>query len=238
MAALLGGALNSVAGGGSFIVFPALIFSGVPTIIANATNKVALWPGSLASVVGYRREFANQDQSLVAFTGIGLVGGILGALLLLFTSERLFAALVPYFLLLATLLFTFSKPISARLKILLERSGAWTNWIFFFLIAVYGGYFGGGIGILTLTVLALSGMSNIHTMNALKNLLVSMINGVAVIVFAISGAVAWPEAALMAIGAMIGGYFSADITRRLDQQLVRRFIIVIGFTITIIFFVR
>ncbi len=246
-AAMLGGALNSVAGGGSFITFPALFFSGVPPIQANATSTVALWPGSIASVSAYRREIAKQNRILmIVLVSISLIGGILGAVLLLRTSQSTFVKLIPYLLLLATVLFAVSPFITARL-----RKGSSTtkeshiSWLRLagisllqLVIAIYGGYFGGGIGIMMLASLGIMGMENIHEMNGMKTVLQSCINGVAVVTFIIAGAVYWPEAIVMIAGAIVGGFSGASIARKLDQRIVRGFVILVGTVMTIYFFVK
>ena len=246
-AAMLGGALNSVAGGGSFITFPALFFSGVPPIQANATSTVALWPGSIASVSAYRREIAKQNRALmVVLVSISLIGGILGAVLLLRTSQSTFVKLIPYLLLLATVLFAISPFITARLrKSSPTAKGSHISWmrlagisLLQLIIAVYGGYFGGGIGIMMLASLGIMGMENIHEMNGLKTVLQSCINGVAVVTFIIAGAVYWPEAIVMILGAIIGGFSGASIARKLDQRIVRGFVILVGTVMTIYFFVK
>ena len=246
-AAMLGGALNSVAGGGSFITFPALFFSGVPPIQANATSTVALWPGSIASVSAYRREIAKQNRVfMLVLVGVSLIGGILGAVLLLRTSQSTFVKLIPYLLLLATVLFAVSPFITARLR---KRSSTTKedhiSWLRLagisllqLIIAIYGGYFGGGIGIMMLASLGIMGMENIHEMNGLKTVLQSCINGVAVITFIIAGAVYWPEAIVMIVGAIIGGFSGASIARKLDQRIVRGFVILVGTVMTIYFFVK
>ncbi len=253
IAAILGGTLNSVAGGGSFIAFPALIFTGVPPIEANATNTVALWPGSVASVSAYRKELAAQNRTLLfVLSGTSLVGGVLGAILLLRTPQTTFERLIPYLLLLATLLFAFSGPITAWLRrntvpkdCRVRIYPARLSWLalsgialFQLIIAVYGGYFGGGIGILMLATLGLMGMENIHEMNAMKTLLQSCINGVAVITFIIAGAVVWPQAILMVVGAIVGGFGGAYYARRIEQRWVRIFVICVGVGMTIYFFLR
>ncbi len=245
VAALLGGALNSVAGGGSFLSFPSLVISGVPPINANATNTVALWPGSAASVGAYRRELAVQDRRFVVWMSlISLLGGVLGALLLLRTPQATFSRLVPYLLLLATLLFAFSRPLTTRLRARFsaeaKRSGLALAAAFAaqLLTAVYGGYFGGGIGILMLATLGLLGMDNIHEMNALKTVLASCINGVAVVTFVVAGVVVWPQALLMLTGATIGGYGCASLARKIDPRYVRGFVTVVGAVMTIYFFIR
>ncbi|HEX4208152.1 MAG TPA: sulfite exporter TauE/SafE family protein [Ktedonobacteraceae bacterium] len=243
--AVLGGTLNSVAGGGSFFTFPALLFTNMPGIPANATSTVALWPGSIAGAVAYRNELAKQQKGLLLLLiGTSLIGGILGALLLLYTPQSTFVLLIPYLLLLATLLFTFSGPITARLrKQSLEKNElTWKSLlgisILQLVIATYGGYFGGGIGILMLASLALMGLENIHVMNALKTVLASCINGVAVVTFIIAGIVSWPQALLMIVGGIIGGYGGAYYARKIDPKWVRLFVMVIGFALTIYFFVK
>ncbi len=232
IAAVLGGALNSVAGGGSFITFPSLIFSGVPPIQANATSTVALWPGSLASVGAYRKEIAKQNR--------------VGAVLLLRTSQSTFVRLIPYLLLLATLLFAFSPLITARLRkqeaTTKETHISWLRLagisLLQLIIAIYGGYFGGGIGIMMLASLGIMGMENIHEMNGMKTVLQSCINGVAVITFIIAGAVFWLQAIVMILGAIVGGFSGASLARRLDQRIVRGFVILVGTAMTIYFFVK
>ena len=247
IAAILGGTLNSVAGGGSFITFPTLLFTGVLPITANATSTVALWPGSVASTGAYREELAKQERSrLLVLGGTSLIGGVLGAILLLRTSQTTFVQLVPYLLLMATLLFAFSGPITNRLRRRnIETKKTGTSWsgligiaLLQLVIAVYGGYFGGGIGILMLATLGLMGMENIHEMNALKTLLTSFINGVAVITFIIAGAVVWVPAIVMVIGAIIGGYGGAYFARQIEPRWVRIFVILVGLGLSIYFFLR
>ena len=245
IAAVLGGTLNSVAGGGTFFTVPALIVTGVLPITANATSTVALWPGSLASMWAYRRELVQQRRGvLYLLIGTSLIGGILGAILLVNTSQSTFLLLLPYLLLMATLLFTLSPYITARLRLnSLEKAKlSWPTIIGVscaqLVIAFYGGYFGGGIGILMLATLALMGMENIHMMNAVKTLLTVCINGVAIVIFVIRGIVDWPIALLMIIGTVIGGFGGAYYARKIDQKWVRLFVIFVGVSMTIYFFVR
>ncbi|HEV8191417.1 MAG TPA: sulfite exporter TauE/SafE family protein [Ktedonobacterales bacterium] len=244
VAAVLGGAQNSVAGGGSFLTLPALIFAGVPPINANATSTVALWPGSLASVGAYRKELVTQRRELIWLGTISIAGGLLGAIVLLKTPQNTFVLLLPFLLLVATLLFAFGNKIAVWVRTRSEKASL-PPWLSLlgsafvqFVIAVYGGFFGGGIGILMLALLAVMGMTNIHAMNALKNVLASCINGIAVVAFIIAGAIYWPQALVMIVGAVAGGYGSAAIARKLDPRLVRRFVIVVGVVMTIVFFVR
>jgi uncharacterized membrane protein YfcA len=241
--AALGGALNSVAGGGSFLTFPTLIVSGVPPIRANATSTVALWPGAVASVGAYRRELASVHHVRL-LAAISLVGGLLGAVLLLRTPSATFSALIPYLLLLATLLFAFNGPIKRSLSTMLVHADGPAERVPMalivvqFVIAVYGGFFGGGIGILMLAALGLLGLDNIHEMNALKTVLASCINGIAVVTFVVAGAVDWPLALIMLVGAIAGGYAGAATARKLDQRLVRVFVIAVGCIMTAYFFVH
>ncbi|GAC1363962.1 MAG: sulfite exporter TauE/SafE family protein [Ktedonobacteraceae bacterium] len=245
LAAVMGGTLNSVAGGGSFFTFPSLIFAGIPPIAANATSTVAIWPGSVASVGAYRRELSTQKRILLLLlVGTSLVGGVLGAILLLRTPPGIFVALLPYLLLMATLLFTFSGPVTRRLRVrsieksVLSIPSLIGISVAQLVIAVYGGYFGGGIGILMLATLALMGMEDIHQMNALKTLLAACINGVAVITFIVAGAVVWPPALVMIAGAIIGGYGGAYFARKIEQKWIRIFVMVVGFSLTLYFFIR
>jgi uncharacterized membrane protein YfcA len=251
--ALLAGALNSVAGGGSFLSFPTLLFTGVPPINANATNTMALWPGSLASVGAYRKELGQQKTLHVALLiAVSLFGGLSGAELLLRTPKETFTRLIPFLLLMATLLFTFGGAVTKRLRARLNNHNGEAaehienpSWLavvsVLFLqlfIAIYGGYFGGGIGIMMLASLSLLGMTHIHSMNALKTVLASAINGIAVVRFIIAGTIFWPQAVVMVVGAILGGYGGAALAQKIDPKLVRRFVIVIGFTMTLYFFVR
>jgi uncharacterized protein len=245
LTAVVAGTLNSVAGGGSFFTVPALIFTNLPAKLANTTNTVALWPGSAASVGAYRRELAQQRRGIIILlVGTSLIGGLLGALLLLHTSQGTFVALLPYLLLTATLLFAVSGPVTKRLR---SRNMVKTQTtppviiaitIAQFIIAIYGGYFGGGIGILMLATLALMGMEDIHAMNALKTLLATCINGIAVIAFIIANAVLWPAAIVMIVGAVLGGYGGAAFARKIEQKWIRGFVIIVGSAMTLYFFLH
>jgi len=247
-AAVIGGTLNAVAGGGSFFTFPALVFTNVNSVIANATSTVAVWPGSVASMGAYRRElFKQQRDIMIILIVTSLVGGIVGAILLLKTPASTFTALIPYLLLGATILFGSSPYITAQLRKRTADKPAkqGTSWGMLVIIAfaqlvisVYGGYFGGGIGILMLATLAFMGMENIHEMNGVKTLLTTCINGVAVVTFIIARAVLWPQAIVMIIGAIIGGYGGAYYARKIDQKWVRLFVIVVGLALSIYFFVH
>jgi uncharacterized protein len=243
-AGMLASAMNSVAGGGSFISFPALLVLGIPPVNANTTNTVALWPGSVASMGAYRREFADGWRALIPLVLVSLFGGIVGALLLLSTPQDTFAKLLPFLLAMATLLLAFSKRIThavrsrnigSSMSPLMNRT---ITLILQFFIAVYGGFFGGGIGIMMLAMMSLQGMTNIHAMNGIKTLLATVINGLAVLIFILRGTVYWPQCLIVLGGAILGGYGGAYLAQRFDSEQVRKFIIAIGIFMTVYFFVR
>lgn len=243
-AALVAGALNSVAGGGGFIAFPALVFTGIPPINANATNTAALWPGTLASTGAYRGQLSGEVRRLLApLTITGLIGGTLGAIVLLKTPQRTFLHLVPWFLLLGTLLLAFSRPITNWLRARTghlgdTRMGVAGAAAIQLLIALYIGYFGAGAGILMMGIFALMGVQNIHTLNGMKTLLASVCNGMALLTFILAGAVVWPQAVLMIIGASLGGYYGAYFAQKMNPERVRVFAICVGFAMAAYFFVR
>lgn len=232
-AAFAAGMINSVAGGGTLVSFPVLVWAGRDAVLANATSTVALWPASLAGVFGFRREFEGggwRDVSVLAAPS--LVGGVLGAVLLLQTPSGVFARLVPFLILFATGLIMLQEPLSKRVRRAEgERpSRAW--WagamVFQFLVGVYGGYFGAGIGILMLASLMLLGFTDIYRMSAVKNLLAVLINGVAAFYFVVSGAVVWSDVLLMMLAAIAGGYLGARLAYKLGRRFVRVAVIVIG----------
>lgn len=240
-AALLAGALNAIAGGGSFFSFPALLVAGVPPIVANATNALALWPGTLASVGAYRQELHGQQRDIWLFSGLSLIGGLVGAVLLLYTDERRFTALIPYLLLFATLIFTFSPQITRLTRYVAGTHGGSQRLlvvIVYVAIAIYGGFFGAGLGILTLAALSLLGYDNIHRMNALKTLQAALVNGIAVMTFVATGLIAWMPALMMIGGAIVGGYGGAAIARRIDAGRVRTAVVWLSIGLTIWFFMR
>jgi uncharacterized membrane protein YfcA len=241
-AALLGGALNAVAGGGSFIAFPTLLFTGVPAVPANATNTVALWTGLLFSGGAFRRHLNVRRPVLISLVSVSILGGILGALLLLRTPANTFLEILPWLMLAATLLFIFGPKLTrtraTHVGDNVSTQAIITTSFFQLLVAIYGGYFGGGMGFVMLAMLTAFGMADIHEMNALKIVLSSATNGVAVVVFIVKHAVYWPQALVMICGAAIGGYFGAHYSLRLPQKLVRWFVIAVGAGMTAYFFVR
>jgi uncharacterized protein len=235
-AAVIGGAINSVAGGGSFVAFPALLFAGAAPIRANATNTVALWPGSAASAIAYRSELRDVRRELVPLGAAALIGGLAGSLLLLRTPESRFVLLIPWLLLFATVLFSFGGALRVRAR--RAQAPLFTAIVAQLFISVYGGYFGGGMGIMMLAVLSLLGMDDIHRMNALKAVLATLVNGVAVVAFISAGAVDWRPGVVMIAGGITGGYAGAAIARRVDAKHVRWLVLVIAWGMTVYFFVR
>jgi len=236
-AALAAGALNSVAGGGSFLAFPALLFTGMNAIAANATNTVALWPGTVASAFAYRKEM--KDRATWKMVGplfvVTFVGSIAGAILLLKTPEKTFVGLIPILLGMATLVFAFGPKLRDVMKV--ARS-PFVGTLLQLVVAIYIGYFGAGAGILMLALFSLMGMKNIHAMNAFNSHLATLANGVAVVTFIVARKVVWPEALLMTAGAAIGGYGGAFLAQRIDPKRVRWIVIVIGCAMTVYFAVK
>lgn len=289
-AAFAAGLINSIAGGGTLVSFPALLWTGRDPVLANATSTVALWPASLAGAYGFRREQKGGARFFLLFAAPSLAGGILGAVLLLRTPSHTFARLVPFLILFATLLLAVQEPLSRRLRGARregegtrvderrgarvderrgagaderggagvgERAGAGVDerggaahagetsrawWagalVFQFFVGVYGGYFGAGIGILMLAALGLLGFTDIHRMNALKNLLALCINGVAALYFVASGAVIWADVLVMTLAAVAGGYSGARLAYRLGRRFVRLAVIAIGLAMSISLFFK
>jgi uncharacterized protein len=236
-AAFVGGALNAVAGGGSFIGLPALIYAGVPAVSANATNTLALWPASMSSAWAYRRELAAARSWVPTLGVVSLAGGILGGLLLVRTSDEAFLRLLPWLLLIAAATFSFGGTIQ-RMLAGSASAGHAAVMLFQFLIAVYGGYFGGGMGIMMLAALTIAGMKDLHEMNAVKSVLAVAINGVALAEFVALGAIAWAPGLIMMAGGIAGGYAGAATARRVDPRLVRILVTVIAWGMTLVFFLR
>ena len=236
-AALGAGLINAVAGGGSFLTFPALVFTGVPSIVANATSTVALFPGVLASAWAYRKEMETLNIPVKPAIVASIAGGISGAVLLLSTSQKAFDAVIPWLLLAATIVFAIGPRVTTIFK---RKSwiGPKALVIFHYFVGIYGGYFGGAVGIIILAVWSLAGLRDIHAMNAGRTLLGGLMNAAAVVLFVIARKVWWAQAAVMLIAAVIGGYAGARIARRLNPSLIRTAIIVFGLLVTVAFFRR
>ena len=242
MAAFCAGAMNSVAGGGTFLSFPALLAVGVPPVAANASNSVALWPASLSGAWAYRKELARYKRYLIPLGAVSLVGGVGGGLLLLATQDNTFSRLIPWLLLFATLLFAFSGQISGLLRRGKNAAAAPGNTPMSLaghaVVSVYGGFFGAGMGILMLASLAMAGHDDVHEINAIKNLLSAIIYSVTVLTFVLAGAVSWPHTFVMLATATIGGYWGASIARRVPALWLRRFIIAVGIGLTVFYFIK
>ena len=241
-AALAAGALNAVAGGGSFLTFPALVLAGLPTVSANATGTVALLPGYASGAWGFREDWQPAPGlTMPALVATSLVGGAIGAALLLVTDDSTFNKLVPWLLLIATVLFG-AGPMMMRAG---RGSGAagtlpspLRSIVGLLGLSIYGGYFNGGLGILLLALFGLLGQSNLNAMNGLKNLVSALLTVIAVAVYAWGGVVAWPHALVMMIAATAGGYFGARLARRVPPAALRAGIVVIGLAMSLIFFMR
>lgn len=238
--------VNAVAGGGTLITFPALLLVGTPALVANATSTLALVVGTVGSVFGYRRQIAEVTPWLKRFLPVSLLGGLLGGILLTHTREAVFAGMVPFLLLFATLMFLL-QGVFRKLVGIAEGAGAgaprghqtvWAAVGFQFLVALYGGYFGAGIGILMLASLGFLGLTDIHQMNTVKTILGSMINLVAAVYFIGAGLIDWPKAGIMTVGALAGYFLGAHFSQRIPQRRVRQIITGIGFVITAVLFYR
>ena len=238
-AAFAAGAINSIAGGGTLITFPFLIWLGLDPKIANATSTVALWPGLFGGLFGYRKELENSSTILLRLGLTSVIGGAIGAWLLIWTPSPTFARLVPFLILFATILFMAQGTITRRLRLqAVVDQPQWSWWIgaivFQFFSSIYGGYFGAGNGILMLAAMGLLGLHDLNRANGIKNFLGICINSIAVQSFAFSGLVVWPVAAVMVGAALLGGYVGAHLAVRVGQVVVRRAIITIGFVITFV----
>lgn len=237
-AAFVAGALNAVAGGGSFLTLPALVYAGVPALTANATGTAALLPGYLSSTWAYRHDIrTRRHASLPATVLASLGGGALGAGLLLLTPNATFRAIVPWLLLLATALFAAGPYLLAHLR-RTQVAGTVATCAGVFAVSVYGGYFNGGLGIMLLALYGLLGHTDLNAMNGLKNLLSALLTTIAVALYALGGAILWGDAALMALAATAGGWVGAHYGRRLPPRWLRAGIVVTGLTMTVLFFRR
>ncbi|MCL3881571.1 sulfite exporter TauE/SafE family protein [Marivita sp. GX14005] len=238
VAAFGAGVLNTIAGGGTFLTFPALVLSGVPPISANATSTVAVFPGYLGGAAGYHEELRQMTRaSLIRLTAVTLLGGLAGSLLLLVTSNEAFNVIVPFLLLFATLMFLFGPRLrrwAAERSAGIAPEGA----VGLFLVSLYGGYFNGGLGIVLLALFALWGWQNIHLMNGLKTWLSFALSAISVATFAVAGIVAWKAALLMMAFSVLGGYAGARAAKAIPQNVVRAIVAIVGFGMSAVFFGR
>ena len=242
LAGLAAGAINSVAGGGTLVSFPSLVASGQTEIVSNATNTMAMWPGSLSSALGYRKDTLVQRKLLLTLLVPSLTGGLLGAVILVVTPADTFKHVVPFLVLFATLLFAsqdilpkkFHRDPTQQVTTL----GRTCGFVFQLFVATYGGYFGAGVGILMLGSFAIMGLRDIHEMNAIKTTLATIINGTAFILFALKGLIDWPSALLMSVGTIIGGYTGARLAKRANPRLLRLLVVTVGLLVSAWFFAR
>ena len=237
IAAFFAGVLNAIAGGGSFLTFPALVYIGIPPIAANATSAVAVLPGYVSSTLGFMQEIKAFDRrQLISLVLIGCLGGIAGALLLLITPGNVFRSLAPWLLLGATLLFALGDKISVWLNNTQDNEPR-SHPLAIMLVSTYGGYFNGGLGIILLALFSSMGFRDLNLMNGLKNGLSFILSVVSVLTFAVAGIVHWPEAMVMMIAATLGGFAGARLARRLPRKWVKSIIVSIGALMTVAFFV-
>lgn len=237
VAAFSAGVLNTIAGGGTFLTFPALVYTGVPVVVANATSAVAVFPGYLGGAVGFRSEITTYDRRrLLKITAATAAGGLIGSLLLLVSSNEAFSFVVPFLLMAATLAFAFGEKIQAWAQ--RRRIGKPEGWLSTVIVSIYGGYFNGGLGIVLLALFSAWGMRDLNVMNGLKNALSFILSAISVMTFALAGIVEWPQAILMMVAATIGGYAGAPIARMLPRQVVRGLVIIVGVVMSAIFLIR
>ena len=242
LAGFSGGVLNSIAGGGSFITFPALLFFGVPPISANASNTFASCAGYLSGTFAFRKDLAAHKQELPRIIIVCVIGGIAGSWLLLQTPEAVFRDAIPWLLLFASLLFIFGAKLNSFLKKLSSQHrhasavGSFLLLLLLLGVCIYGGFFNAGLGIISLSYLALAGYTNINAMNGIKLLISSVVSLLAIILFIYSGIIAWYEGTIVLLGTLVGGFVAAHVSRQLSQQLVRNFVIVASSAITLYFF--
>jgi len=242
---LLAGGINALAGGGSFLAFPALLCAGVPPINANATCTLALLPGGIGSIWAYRADFDAPRKLLLTMSAISFVGGLLGAMIMLKTPPGIFVKLIPYLILAATSIFAFGNRLTGMfvanrlaqgdVQQSVPENMPLGSVLFQLIIATYGGYFGAGMGIVILAGLSILGMTKINSMNAFKVVLSSIINLVAAVAFVVAGVIYWHEVSIMAVGGIIGGVLAAKVGQKLPPIFVKRLIIGVGLILTVVF---
>ena len=247
LGAFFAGGMNAIAGGGTFFSFPAMLAAGVPPVTANASNSVALWPASLSSAWAYRKEAMRHGRWAVILIIVSLIGGLTGGLLLLATSNAAFSKLIPWLLLVATSLFAFSAQVSRLVAWSKRRLGAKVSEgprtsiggvLFQLAVAIYGGFFGAGMGILTLAALSIQGYEDMQELDALKNLTSAVNYTIAAVTFIVVGAISWPHTLVALATATLGGMAGAAVAKRMPAIWLRRFVIAVGATLTAIYFAK
>lgn len=238
--AFLGAGINSIAGGGTLLTFPVMVFLGIAPITANATNNFAIVPGAISGAFSFRKYFPKIRRYLWSFGAVSFIGGLIGAIALLLTKEKIFTEIVPFLVLIATAIFAAHSFLGIPGKRSTSKSEKWwSTAIFFqFLIGIYGGYFGATIGIMMLANYAVLGFEDIHEMNALKTSMNAVINTTAVVYFSYMGAIDWSVAAVMALGGILGGYAGGKLAQSVSQATVRRAVVGVGFLASIMLFMK
>jgi uncharacterized membrane protein YfcA len=242
MAGVLAGVSNSIAGGGTFFTFPAFLAAGLSPVVANASNALAVWPANIVAAISYRREFADIPALLKGSLMIALAGGAAGAGLVAYVGNEVFSRLIPFLILFATVLFTFGRRIGAWLYPRTPAGapahpGALAR-TFEFMVAVYGGFFGAGLGVMLMAGLLMLGVHNLQKNNALKNLLGAVVNSTAILVFVASGLVSWPHTLIGLSGAAVGGMAGARIARLLSAAWLGRIVTTVGLLLSAYYFMK
>ncbi|MEM7176432.1 MAG: sulfite exporter TauE/SafE family protein [Pseudomonadota bacterium] len=236
---LLGGIWNAIAGGATLFTFPALMAAGLPPVVANATNYLALLPSNAAALPAYREELRGLGRQLLPLVLVSGLGAITGSVLLLVSDPELFIVLIPFLILFATGLFAFGETLrAALLKMAGRNAGSLAIYSALFLSSIYGGYFGAGLGIILLAISQLMGFSDFHIANSIKNLLATSFTVLSILVFGIGGLIAWPQAIAMMVGSTIGGYAGGRLAKRVNTRYLRAGVIVFGLLLSAVYFVR
>lgn len=240
-AGFVAGGVNAIAGGATLLTFPVLMAAGLPPTVANASNFVAVLPGNAAAIPAYAKELGDNRAAAIRLTLISLLGGALGCIFLIYSTDNFFLDIVPWLILTATLLYAFGGKINEFIN---KRNGGQAiaagapGYIMMFTFSIYGGYFGAGLGVITLAVLKMIGYADFHEANALKNLTNTMVSILGVVIFSFSGLISWPEALVMMVGATVGGYASAYYARKIPQKLLANAVIVLGFCLSAYYFLK
>ncbi|MEL7463120.1 MAG: sulfite exporter TauE/SafE family protein [Pseudomonadota bacterium] len=236
---VIGGVWNAIGGGATLFTFPALMAAGLPPVVANATNYVALLPSNAAALPAYRAELRALGRELLPLLAVSGAGALIGSLLLLTSDPDVFAALIPFLILAATLLFAFGARINAALVSLAGTGGSGiAAFALLFASSIYGGYFGADLGIILLAIAQIMDHSDFHVANGIKNLLATSFTILSIVIFGFGGLIAWPEAFAMMAGATAGGYFGGRLARRVNQRFLRLAVTAFGFCLSAVYFAR
>lgn len=236
---LFGGAWNAIAGGATLFTFPALIAVGLPPIVANATNYLAMLPSNAAALPAYTRELKAVGRKILPLMFVSGLGAIAGSLLLLISRESLFEVLIPFLILCATLLFAFGSRINSLMQTHVSgRASTRMLYALLFLLSIYGGYFGAGLGIVLLAIVQIMGFTSFHVANSLKNLLATSFTLLSIVVFGVGGVIAWPEALTMMIGSTAGGYLGGRYARLINEKYLRVGIVAFGLVLSVVYFMK